>query len=317
MTQRKCTSVLCLSALALFFLTTERAVSSDSFLDFSQNAYSLSKVFTRPLLQPSHIPQVWQTDSKSDTFRRAVLEGLSPEISKRQFRAHAWQQATEDVQWDFESLVVKDQEAEKRAIADTVEDLVPIIEDANDRMADYMESLNRDYDLAQVASAQKDVFQLSKQLADFHSFVNMLKEMAPMDADMAAVEECFEKNELKERKIIIESRNSFLTDDILSDAEQIYSFETQGRKEMHAVDETVLSLLFNDLLDLSTGVNSLVWDSAYPPDEKVENTYRSASLLDRAKKTDQIQENPLFAARRDLIERLKNIMKSGRIKGAK
>ncbi|MBR1778056.1 MAG: hypothetical protein IJ752_05670 [Alphaproteobacteria bacterium] len=318
MNKRKCTQTLCLSAAALLFCVIGQGeASADSFLNPARNAYSLDKTADRPFLQNNPVPQVWQMDSSSEEFRRALLDAVLPEtLEERQLKAVEQYEAA-DEQWNFQTIVIEDQKAENRIAADLLSDIVPIVAEADNTASFDLEKADADYANRQLDAAQGETDRLIRQLLETQAFINALQETALIDLDLSVLEEFFEGTDRQERRIITETKEAFLPDSVLEKAQDIYAPETKNMQGVREIDEMLWSLLFNDMLDLSTGVDMLMYDDAYPKGEKAENTRRSLSLLDRDEKTDQIQENSLSAQKKALIKRLQKKLKGDKTKGVK
>lgn len=292
-------------AALLFSLAEQRAASADSFLNPARNSYSLSKTMDRPFLQSVPVPQVWQTDSSSGDFRNALLDATLPESKEeRLLAADLWQTEALDMQNDFQTIALDDQLSEKMEIADVLNDIMPVISLANDDAVGEVEKIEDDFDRFQMSLSEKNVELLSKRLVDMNSFFEALKEVAPMEVELEAFQEFSRKKSAQETQIVTELAKSFLSDDVLNQAEKIYSYEQSEALGIRDVEEVYWSLLINDASDLSTGANMLLFDEDFPEGEKFENPYRSASLLDRAEKNDQIQGDRFLADKQALMKRL-------------
>ncbi|MBO4643914.1 MAG: hypothetical protein J5716_04825 [Alphaproteobacteria bacterium] len=307
-----------LAAALLFSVTGQTAAEADSFLNPARNSYSLSKTLDRPFLQSVPVPQVWQTDSSSEEFRRALSSADSPEeLADRYLRDALWQTEATDMQNDFQTIVLDDQLSEKTEIADVLNDLMPVVVLANDDVVGQVEKIESDFDDFQISLSEKNAEKLPEHLLDLNAFFNSLKETAPMDVELASFQDFFRKKSAQETQIVTETADSFITDAVLDQAEQVFSFERSYTQGMWEADEVCWSLLINDVLDLSTGANFLVREEDLPDGETIKNSYRSASLLDREEKTDQIQGDRFSADRQALIKRLPKLLETIETQGRK
>ena len=221
------------------------------------------------------------------------------------------------MQNDFQTIVLDDQLSEKTEIADVLNDLMPVIVLANDDVVGQVEKIESDFDDFQISLSEKNAEKLPEHLLDLNAFFNSLKETAPMDVELASFQDFFRKKSAQETQIVTETADSFITDAVLDQAEQVFSFERSYTQGMWEADEVCWSLLINDVLDLSTGANFLVREEDLPDGETIKNSYRSASLLDREEKTDQIQGDRFSADRQALIKRLPKLLETIETQGRK
>ncbi|MBR1945909.1 MAG: hypothetical protein IJ846_06445 [Alphaproteobacteria bacterium] len=318
MIKKKHIRIICFPAAVLFFLAAgQKAANSDSFLNPARNSYSLDKTIDRPFLQSVPIPRVWQTDSSSDIFRKAWLN-LNPsgKSEDRMFGILSLQSDIADFQNDFQSLIIEDQRSEKNNIADMLDEIVPVLDAVDGSVALDIEEADRVYDSYQKNLLRAEQKGFSEQLSGMQTFFVALKEIIRIDFELEKLDRILKTKEFQEKKIVEETPETFLSDTIIDRAEDFYFHETEHMGGLKECDDAVWSLLINDMLDLSTGINMMANDSFLI--EKTDESKRgSASLLDSAKKTDQIQGNDLLKEKRILMQRLQKMLKSDKIKDVK
>lgn len=309
---KNCIRKLSVFATALSFFAAGRGVAfADSFLNPAQNGYSLSKTFERPFLQSSPVPQVWQTDSSSEDFKRALFDAKSPETyQERHLNSLFWQADKADALNDFQSVIIDDRNTEETAIADLLNKLAPIVIEIHNLTVNDIEQINKKYAEYQKEVAEKEALDMQGRLIDLHTFFMVLKETVKTDVDLEILENKLKKESTAENKIFEKTSEAFFTDDVLKKAQDIYSTETDTMQMVRETDEVMWSLLVNDMLDLSTGTNMFLNDETYSVYEKSDFLPRSASLLDRDGKTDQIHQDNLHAAKKTIIQRLGRMSKN-------
>lgn len=318
MAKRKNIKVLCFPLLAaLFFIAPHKKAAADSFLNPADNSYSLKKVFTRPLLQSVPIPQVWQADSKSEKFRRAWLDALTPQTSaERQMRALSWQLWVRDGLYDFKKTAEDDPAGDWSAVARILNDLVPIVEQAESNAVFGSDRQDDLYMRSQIRRAAGETDKLAGGLFDFQAFLTSLNETARTDMELMRLDALMHAADRKTDKVFAAIGRSLLSESVLKKAQDIYSPETQQIQGLKETDDVLAALLINDMMDLSTGVVMLSGDDVFP-DQPVEKTRRSSSLLDRVKKTDQIHKGDPVSRRKAFFKRLENFLKGDKAKDVK
>ena len=312
MIKKKDIQTICLSGVFSLLLMTAQTARADVFLHPEQNAYSLSKTAKRPFLQSVPIPQVWQTDLSSDSFKKALLNVLFPQTEQeRHFDALTHENDSADVLYDFQSIFLSNRQ-ENEAIADTLSDVGKIIEKGTASVARDIEELSDKSDAFFEDIRKADVSAWKKRFSDLVIFSYILNDMARITAEVDILEEDGKKNEFRGWEKL-----SVLSEKFLERAGDIYSAESHGGQEMLDADNMFSSLLIDDALDVSTSVNVLLYDDAFPVNEKVKNLNRSASLLDRKQKTAQIQGDSFLESRKALVDYIKGKMKNGTEKDVK
>lgn len=302
---------------ALFWTAPHKKAAADSFLNPSDNAYSLKKVFARPFLQSVPVPQVWQTDSKSEKFRRAWLNALTPRTpAERQSDALFWQTDAQDSLYDFEKTA-KDNPAEDwGAVARILNDLVNIVGLAENNAVFGSDRQDDLYMRSQIRRAERETDMLAGGLSDLQAFLASLNETARTDMELARLDALMHAADRKTDQVFAAIGRSLLSENVLKKAQDIYSPETQQIQGLKETDDVLASLLVNDMMDLSTGVVMLSGDDMLP-DQPVERTRRSSSLLDRVKKTDQIHKSDPVSRRKAFFKRLENFLKGDKAKDVK
>lgn len=318
MVKRKNIKVLCFPLFAaLFFVAPHKKAAADSFLNPADNSYSLKKVFTRPLLQSVPIPQVWQTDSKSEKFRRAWLDALTPQTpAERQLRALSWQLWVRDGLYDFKKTAEDDPAGDWSAVARILNDLVPIVEQAEGNAVFGSDSQDDLYMRSQIRRAEGETDKLAGGLFDLQAFLTSLNETVRTDMELMRLDALMHAADRKTDKVFAAIGRSLLSESVLKKAQDIYSPETQQIQGLKETDDVLASLLINDMMDLSTGVVMLSGDDVFQ-DQPVEKTRRSSSLLDRVKKTDQIHKGDPVSRRKAFFKRLENFLKGDKAKDVK
>lgn len=306
-------------AAILFFLTAgQRAAEADSFLNPARNTYSLDKTIDRPFLQRVPIPQVWQTDSTSEDFREALAAAVFPEDPRdRLFDILSLQSDIPDFQNDFQTIVIEDQKTDKNDISDVLNDMVPVLGEANDNVALDIDRLDRIYDAHQRILSQTDQDDFVHQMQDVQSFFMAIMNIIRIDLDLEKLDRIFKTKEILENRILDETEEGFMSDSVIDNAGDLYFSESKQMGGMKEYDDVTWALLFNDLFDLSTGINMISYDPVYLAEKTDESKRNSASLLDSAKKTDQIQGNDLVKEKQLLMQRLQKMLKNDKIKGVK
>ena len=312
MIKKKDIQTICLSGVFSLLLMTAQKAQADVFLHPEQNAYSLSKTAKRPFLQSVPIPQAWQTDLSSDSFKKALLSVLFPQTEEeRYFDALARQNDNTDALYDFRSVFLSNRQ-ENESLADTLNDVSKIIESGTASVAEDIEELSDKSDALFEEIRKADNSAWEKRFSDVAFFFDALSDMAAIVAQVDLLEEDAKRNEFRDWEKL-----SVLSEKFLERAGDIYSPESLGGQVMLDADNVFSSLLIDDALDVSTSVNVLLYDDAFPVDEKVKNSNRSASLLDRKKKTAQIQGDAFLESREALINYIKEKLKNGTEKDVK
>lgn len=318
LTKRKNIKVLFFPLLAaLFFIAPRKNAAADSFLNPADNAYSLKKVFVRPLLQSMPIPQVWQTDSKSEKFRRAWLDALTPQTpAERQMRALSWQLLSRDDLYDFEKTAKNDPSEDWKSAAQILNDLVPIVERAENNAVFGTDRQDDLYMRSQIRQAERETDKLAGGLFDLQAFLAVLDDTARTDMELARLDTLMHAADRKTDKVFAAIGRSLLSENVLKKAQDIYSPETRQIQGLKETDDVLASLLINDMMDLSTGSVMLSGDDVFS-DQPLEKTRRSSSLLDRVEKTDQIHKGDPVSRRKAFFKRLEKFLKGGKIKDVK
>ena len=306
MIQKKHSGSFCLFVTALLFFMAGRAeCSTDSFWNMPKNSYSLSQTFDRFFLQSIPVPQVWQTNPASPEFKQAMPEFFLPETrEERLFKAILWENEQSDIEKVFQELVIEDQASEKGIVADMLEDMVPIVFEANDNAVEETDEIDSLFYARLINGFRKEVPESLYHAMDIQYFIQALNEITQLDVDMEILEKHINKTDTQRNLVLAETKDTFLPENILEKAEDVESMETMDISEMKDVDDVFLSLLVNDLYDLSVGSNFLFHDDLKQMAKKEESTNRSVSLLDRIEKTYQIQEDTFAAEREALMKRL-------------
>lgn len=313
--KKKDKKILFLAAAVGCFLTATQGIAvSDSFLNPADNAYSLKKVFVRPSLQNSPIPQVWQTDAKSAEFRRARLDAMTPRTAaERQLNALSWQSDVRDGLNDIKKITTENPAQDWEAIGQMLRDIIPIVEQAEQNAVfgfDVQDSL---YARDQVWQAGKEIDALTGEMRGFQAFLTVLNETARTDLEVARLNLLMENADSKSDKNLIGLGRFFLTDDLLKKADDIYLTETRQIRELKEMDNVLSSLLINDMMDLATGMVILSDEDEFFK-QPIENTRLSSSLLDRAEKTEHLHKIDPVSRRKVFFKRLEKFLKSNKAK---
>ena len=156
----------------------------------------------------------------------------------------------------------------------------------------------------------------NEELADIRADLRSLNETARWSVETEDVENFFRKKDRQGNVVLLEAGRIFPPDDILNKAEDITSFEVTSLADFRNANALLITMLVDDLLDLSTGIGIMENDDFLSSREVVENKSKSASLLDRAEKNDQILEGSLPEKRLAILKRLQKRMEKENIKDA-
>lgn len=290
---------------------------ADVFLDPADNSYSLKKVFVRPFLQKTPIPQVWQTDSKSEKFKQDWLDAITPETHvEKLFHALLWQMPVPDEQKAFNLITRENPASDWSAISKTLNDLIPIVDLAEKNASADMDEKDLIYVKELLKSAEKEKDLVDIRLLNLKAFWATLDETARVDVELAQLQNELQEANKKTKSLFQQINRSLLSTEILEKAQDIYLPETQKIKGLNEIDDVFNSLLVNDMLDLSTGLYMMNQDDMLS-DFSIESQYRSASLLDRNQKTDQIRLSDPAYRRKAFFKRLEKFLKGDKSKDVK
>ena len=306
--KRKYIRKLCFPIAFFFFFGAGRDVCADSFLNPARNSYSLSKTLDRPFLQSSPVPQVWQTISSPEEFKKDMTEAITPETREDILSdVLAWQEDTEDFQQSFQTLTTDEWKKDNKIIAEILNEEVALTDLSTDEVLNDMREVDRYYDYSPHLEGKvpRKMVLFANDLADDETYFASLDDIARIYEGFALWNDLLSEKDKQEMEALMDSFEVSL-----DQAEDIYYSEMPVMREVQFVDETVWSLMVGDLLDLSTGMNVLLYDETYPKGEKNENVSRSASLLDMGEKTDQIQEYGFPYSRQSLIGMLEKNLKN-------
>ena len=316
----KYTQTLSFCIAALLSLTFGKSeVSADSFIEPARNAYLLKKTADRPYLQSVPVPQVWQTDSVSEEFKRSLLDALSPETKEeRHFNALSRQLDEEDRQRDYQTVFLDEKIRDFHDSAEIVNYFVPVAINAMSTVLDGVAETDAAAAEYERKIALRDLKKWDDDLFDIRSYLNSIRDISLWGAETDDVENLFEKKRKQENGILIDAEKEKKEfGGILEKAENIYSYELDLLRDYRIVNEAMATFTVDDLLDLSTGIGIMEDKGVYPPDEVVENLPKSASFLDRKQKTDQIPKGTLFGEKKALLEKLQKSIKRKNKKDAK
>ena len=310
--------ILFFHTVAVVFLAVpQKGFATDSFVNPADNAYSLKKVLTRPFLQKMPIPQVWQTDSKSEKFRRAWLNALTPQTkAERQLESVSWQLEAQDRLRDFEKTTKTDPQADWSAVSEILNALIPIVEQAE---VNAVFSADRQDDLYmrdRIRHAAGETDKMARDMFNFQAFLLSLNETARTDMELELLASQMRQSDQKTDNLFAKIGHSLLSEAILKNAEDIYAPETRQIRGLKEIDDVLSALLINDMMDLSTGLIMLSRDEMFP-DQPVAATRRSASLLDRTQKNDQILKADPVSRRKAFFRRLEKFLKGNNTKDVK
>ena len=251
------------------------------------------------------MPQVWQTFSSPEELKKTVSEAIKPEDRRDVlWNTLLWQEDTEDLQQDFQTVIVDEQERDGRNFADLLVEMFPFVKNMADEIDKDVALADDEFRRYQTPRMYRKLREENKKLFEMEAFFKSLEGISKTDAEIAVAENEVRRLNDKERKIAIDS-----SEVSLSQAEDIYFSELSVMREISLVDEAVWSLMFDDLLDLSTGMNVLLYDENYRPDMKDENVSRAASLLDMDGKTGHIRGHGFPVSRKSLMNFLEKEQK--------
>lgn len=303
---------------ALLSLTTvKNVVSAGSFTDPARNSYALEKTLDRPYLQSAPVPRVWQTDSISMNFRWSLLNAALPETKEERYFETLFRQSDEqENRNDFQTLFFDERIKDFATLSEVVNYFIPVsgrametvlngLAEADAAAADHKETIRR-----------RDYENWNEELADIRADLRSLNETARWSVETEEVENFLRKKDRQGNVVLLEAGRIFPPDDILNKAEDITSFEVTSLADFRNANALLITMLVDDLLDLSTGIGIMENDDFLSSPEVVENNSKSASLLDRAEKNDQILEGSLPEKRLAILKRLQKRLEKENIKDA-
>lgn len=303
MMKKKYVQTLCFPAALVLLMQTESDARADSFMNPARGAYSLEKTLERPYLQSAPVPRVWQTDSSSEAFRKAWLDETLPETrEERLLKASSWQKDAADSRIGFDSVALGGRQRDMESFANTLSGLLPVVQAGIKNAEADVDVVNDDHKAYLEKRRSSDAAAWHDALSDAHANLHVLDKFVPFYLEMRSLEKELAEKSRQEAEI---EKDGF--DVSLEDAEKIYAPETLFEKMALPLDEDLWFLMFNDLTDLSTGTNSLMFGEDYVAGDKKESVNRSASLLDSDRKNDHIQEDGFEDSKQRLIRSLKKM----------
>lgn len=298
--------MLALSFAVLSVLSAgTRTAFADSFMNPARSSYSLEKTADRPYLQSVPVPQVWQTDSSSAAFKKALLDATLPETAEeRHFNALVWQSDEYEDQNDIQTIFFDEKLMDYYIASGMVDAFVPISSLAEESALSDINMIDaraRRYVLKKMDSDSK---KLTENLTDIQAFLDMAVKTAPWEVETEKTEALFRNKDRQEYALLAETKDSFLPDSVLDNAERFDFYEISSLNNVRMFNDMLSNLLFEELLDMSVGIGIMEDKELYPPEEVVENMSKAASLLDRTKKNNQILDNTLSAEKKALKQRI-------------
>ncbi len=301
-------SVFAYGAIFCFLTGMSDSVMAGAFTDPADNAYSLKKVFTRPYLQNTPIPKVWQVDASSPNFKGALLDSLTPQTqTELQLDSLLRELDALDRQNDYRNMAVVSPFFDMKAVTRLLNEMVPVVEQVQRETLSDLKEVEKRSERYQQESLKTEETQFNQSLVDLSSFFASLSETARMDVEMDFLEKSLE--DTCETQMLFDLNNSFLSENILSKAENIHLSETEDVQIRNQTEEIFYSLLINDMMDLSTGIGTFEQDSSFFAPDDNKNISKSASLLDRTNKTDQIQNDDPASKKQSLFKKLEKFLK--------
>ncbi len=296
-------------AFPLLLFGSQTSVVAGVFSDPADNSYSLKKVFVRPFLQNFPIPQVWQTDSKSEKFKQDWLDAMTPKTpAEKQMESLAWQLPALDERRSFNMIARENPVSDWSGISKIVIDLIPIVDLAGEKASLDQDKKDALYNKRRIKDAEKEKNLLDLNLLDLRAFWRVLDQTARTDFELLMLKNELKDADQKTNRLFQQINRALLSTEILEKAQDIYSMETRQIKGLNEIDDVFNSLLVNDMLDLSTGLYMMNQDDMLS-DFSIDSPYRSASLLDRKQKTDHSRLSDPAYRRKAFFKRLEKFLK--------
>ena len=291
------------------------------FLNPADNAYSTAKVFSRPWLQNRPVPQIWETDMKSDAFRDAFLDAFilhAPTLE--QINTLSIQMDNEESLRDFRRITEENPSSEWAYLTGDLNEMIFVVKQAEENTVSDLAYQDNRYARFQAGLEQKNANRLPERLMLWEAFWKALPETAAADVaadyatdDMAVTE----KRSFATFKAIDEGDFS---DQTLDAAQNINQWEAGETRQAQETEEVLMSLLIDDIIDMASGVSMAHSDedALYGVRRRgAEQKVKVFSLLDRHGKKGQIYSSDPDVRRKALLERLNDFLTSDKVKDAK
>lgn len=309
------------SAAVFSGVTPMKRADAGVFLNPADNAYSTAKVFSRPWLQNRPVPQIWETDMKSDAFRDAFLDAFilhAPTLE--QINTLSIQMDNEESLRDFRRITEENPSSEWAYLTGDLNEMIFVVKQAEENTVSDLAYQDNRYARFQAGLEQKNANRLPERLTLWEAFWKALPETAAADVaadyatdDMAVTE----KRSFTAFKAIDEGDFS---DQTLDAAQDINQWEMRETQEAQETEEVLMSLLIDDIIDMASGVSMAHSDedALYGVRRRgAEQKVKVFSLLDRHGKKGQIYSSDPDVRRKALLERLNDFLTSDKVKDAK
>ena len=302
-------------------VTPVKRASAGVFLKPADNAYSTAKVFSRPWLQNRPVPQVWETDMKSDAFRDAFLGAFilhAPTLE--QINTLRIQMDNEENLRTFRRITEDNPSSEWAYLTGDLNEMIFVVKQAEENTVSDLAYQDNRYARFMLDLERKNANRLPERLTSWETFWKALPETAAADVAADYATNDMIVAEKRSFPVFKEMDKAAFSDQTLDTAQDLYQWEAGETRQALETDEVLMSLLINDIIDMASGVamahsdeDALYGVRRRGAGQKVE----VFSLLDRYGKKGQIYSSDPDVRRKALLERLNDFLTSDKVKDAK
>lgn len=310
-----------LSAAVFPDIMPVKRVEAGVFLNPADNAYSTGKVFSRPWLQSRPVPQVWETDMKSDAFRDAFLDAFilhAPVLE--QINTLSIQMDNEESLRDFRRITEENPSSEWAYLTGDLNEMIYVVKHAEENTVSDLAYQDNRYARFLIGLEEKNANRLPERLTLWEAFWKALPETAAADVAADFTADDMNVSDKRSFSLFKAADETDFSDQMLETAQDINQWEMRETQQAQETDEVLMALLIDDIIDMASGLAMAHSDedALYGVRRRGEGRkVKTFSLLDRHGKKGQIYSSDPDVRRKALLERLNDFLTSDKVKDAK